>query len=364
MVAAAAVLSSFFTYRLLATNYSFMEAIMLSQREMTQAMVAELHTMRNERNSTDDTAPSWQPLSVRLVDEDGHPIEGTVRCTGTPFGKDNPIEQQVQTDATGVAKFGPLPAGPYSVTAAVKATSEEGGRTDILIGPGRRGDLTIRCPTKYGASVPVTGKIDVPDDISSDRLYFVVQLKRLGRTVDGAFWQFYGKPQTIWLLLNARGEVLGALPDELVDESAYRNSPMKRNFQFDNEISATLPLSLVRSIAPSRYEVSFAVYGAEPLTDKVTARPTLHLLAGGRNAERNINHESVEAFECTAQEGYVWENVRQGFARLEITSTNSTSLEAKVQESETPRDVGNSDSEREAAPTLPTATPPDNSDPD
>lgn len=323
VAAAAAIGAVALLAQLMANNREDQKQMLGAQREWMQAMLAEVRKPR-ESQGGDGRFSDWQPLRVKLVDEEGNPVEGGASCTGRPFGKDDAIEQQVQTDATGLADFGRLPAGPYTVTCYVKATSESGGRTDILLGPGRPSETTIRCPTKYDTSVPATFTITAPGDISPDRLYFVAQLRRLGRNVDGIFWQYVGEPKAVAVLLDAKGTVLGEFPIDFINGTGRRGGllragSMPRVFgEFISEIPSMIPLSRAQNIIPSLYDVAFAAYGAEVLPDNANNRPTLHVLTAAPRVERNIDRESVVVDESTSHGNAFWADVRQSFTRLEM----------------------------------------------
>ena len=121
---------------------------------------------RRESEKTTAQFGDWQPLRVKLVDDEEAPIQGRVACFGTPLDKTNPFTQEVHTDAGGIADFGRLPPGQYTLTAHVDNTNEWNGGIGHFLGPGRPGELIVRCPTRFDARVPAKFQITPPEDFA------------------------------------------------------------------------------------------------------------------------------------------------------------------------------------------------------
>jgi hypothetical protein len=334
VAAAAAIVAVVLLTRLIATNREDQQQMLAAQREWMQAMLAE---MRKPREKDAEQSGEWNSLLVKMVDENDRPVKGDVKCQGTPLGNQHLIAESLQTDTDGVADFGRFPPGFYQISACVKATNENTQRT-VLLGPGRPMEVTIRCPTNDGPPIPATFQITTPRDISNDRLYFVAQLVRLGRNVDGSFWQYVGKPQRIAVLLDAKGSVLGELPTDIVDGSAHRRpltggGMISRNVgQFINELPSTVPLSPAQNIIPSSYSVALAAYGTDVVPDEAKERKTLRLVAVAPTFEGTVLGDGVVAHDSWSNDESFWENVRQGFRRLQTSEFDSGARNAKVPE--------------------------------
>ena len=113
---AACVAAAIVMWQMVQTTRASQAALLESQREMVQAVLAEL---KSPRQAVPEEADTWFPLRVKLVDEAGDSVVGEVRCLGEK------IDQSVKTDDQGTADLGSLPAGEYKGAREAKTRRRE-----------------------------------------------------------------------------------------------------------------------------------------------------------------------------------------------------------------------------------------------
>ena len=306
VVAVAAVLSSFFTYRLLATNYSFMEPIMLSQREMTQAMVAELHTLRNERNVADSSA-AWQSLSVQLIDEADQPVMGKVICQKSGDGS---VRQDIATDENGVADFGQLPTGQYEISAQILSPGLYSGTQSILLGPGRATEYIISCPSKNPPQIAPQFEINPPDDLANEALFYVAQMSWVSRRVNNQLWHYVNAAPLRYWLLDAHGKTLGELPVKDIEVRQTLGGGTAITTQ--QKFTLVEPLRLDPTIPAGEYLINVMAYvPVQPQLAHNQALPELRLVSSDPLVRHASLSTTAEALRLGSDNSQFWYTVRQ-----------------------------------------------------
>ncbi len=265
VASAASLLCAVLMWQVIQNNREAQAALLASQRDMMQAMIDELKNSADRSTLPAAESESWQLLRVNLVDEAGNPVIGTVRLSGNTGGQAGGIQQRIATDQGGIADFGKLPLGPYSLQ--VESSGECVGPLSIVHGPGRSSDHSIVCPGVAVDMVPLQFSITPPEELKTCQLYYVVQISRVGREVGGEAWR-PRRPVRHSVLLDSQGTVLGKLPEgymniPVIGENHWEG-PFMTGIGLDAKLANLIPADVTLAELPGllrgRYEVAFAPF--------------------------------------------------------------------------------------------------------
>lgn len=148
----------------------------------------------------------WGDVSVKLVDKNGHPVNGLVQLQGpatpesslvpardprmpgsnpSPAGSRMVLRQAV--DEKGITMFRGVPYGELNLTAFVTSTNAQTTWVEYF----RPGVLMFekQCPTTSRQPANVRFKIDVPEDLRQVPFRYLIKMKReLGYEIEKEWW--------------------------------------------------------------------------------------------------------------------------------------------------------------------------------
>ena len=254
--AAAGIVCCLFMWQIVQNSRDTQTALIASQREMMQALLAEFKAPHAAGAAAE--SDNWWPLVVKLVDEEGKPVQGTVNYASTTSA--GPVSDYCDTGADGTVDFGRLPSGQYALTLAVGSDSRRmmAGQ-QILLGPGRKSEYTVVCPTDLASIVPLRFEFKPPEDLREKLLYYLARVSYLGRTIRGNRWQDIKPsgavevPSNALVVLDRSGTILGTADFGVAADLA---SPVINNQRFPLVIQAGNPLSPFHGVPVGKYSLT------------------------------------------------------------------------------------------------------------
>jgi hypothetical protein len=199
------------------------QQLLLAQQELNRTLLAELKSLQQASSTAAATTAGWAPVKVRLQSEAGEPIAGRVGIQGTAInaGNDNAITVYEMADEEGLADFGLLPFGNYTIDVVATAIGEE-HQQSLMLSPNTPPELTIICPAEPPPAVKVSFAIDVPPPLHADRLVFMAMLQRPSRrTSSGSWYPEDESDRSFTVLFDAEGTILGEMnkPTQVVSQN-------------------------------------------------------------------------------------------------------------------------------------------------
>jgi len=238
LAAAACIACCVFVWQSTRIGNELQAALLESQREANLAMIEQLKAVTASSKPTGD----WYPLRVRLVDEQGKPVQGKVTCSGAGSTTRLAFNETIQTSAAGLADFGLVPSNQYTVHITLTALSEF-AHFSTFIGPERPAELSITCPTSLPPRRPIRFEIKPPAALAEQPFYYVAEVIGLSRQIAGRNWSTNQEDKMIFLL-DASGQILGELSrTEVYDgttDSSYPSSSSPSGFAMRLPSSVTL----------------------------------------------------------------------------------------------------------------------------
>jgi hypothetical protein len=312
VASAACVMCAAFMWQLVQSNRESQQSLLAAQREMLAAAIAKLQQSAVAAGPSESEL--WQLLRVKVVDPEGQAVAATATCSGKSFGSGNDIHQREATDAQGIADFGRLPTGQYTISVHVDSSHEFSSGTSIILGPGRPSELTIKCPLELPDPVAVHFAISPPAKLETQPLYYVIWLSPRGRSFAGQSWHSDNEGQNSgdrYVLLDSAGKVLG----ELSTDEAIRRVSSGGGVALCNAeaIPADLMLRPCAGFVPRTYQImSLAAYvPADDAEVEHGSRPTLKL------TNWQVPSQSVNV-EAKASDSAVSEVIKIDFANADF----------------------------------------------
>lgn len=291
---AACIACAFFMWRIVESNREAQAALLASQREGMQAMVAEIRDSLNpglggggsvshealqallkEANRPPAPSDNWWPLVVKLVDQDGKPAQGTVTyaANSTSAGQ---VSDKRRTNEDGVVDFGQLPSGQYNVRVTLETDLNRGEH--VLLGPNRPREYTFVCPSDPVAKGPLRIELSPPENMRDERLYYVASVAFRERSVRGETWHRLpsGSEQPRLVLLDNQGKLLG----EIVRPVTYGGSGnMVLSDGFPMSVSYNTSLVPISERFVGLYSATLHPYYAQAQMAPPGGTPLLKVLA-------------------------------------------------------------------------------------
>jgi serine/threonine protein kinase len=269
----------------------------------------------------------WQPLRVRLVDEDGQPVPGSVRVAGTTF-QGGKIDVREQTAENGWADLGQVPAGQLTLEVSVKELSERTSEK-IVTGPGRPRDYTIVCPTeKSKRPVPIRFDIQPPNDLADLDLYYIANLRFVGLEFAGRKWT-RGWDQDVTLLIRPDSTIVGTIDKDAAmtadRRGRYTSYSYSETLQPDVLETAIETIPLYEDLSQGIL-VDFVAYTpTSPATDdgKLPVLKRISVARPLRVREFNFSHEAgikILISQLDEKEREFWSEIRSRMAPNEQTA--------------------------------------------
>ncbi|MES1213838.1 MAG: carboxypeptidase-like regulatory domain-containing protein, partial [Singulisphaera sp.] len=329
VAAAAAIAAVVLLGQMVSTSRATQEQLLADQREWMQAVLTELRTPRESANGA-DPSDQWQLLRVKLVDDAGQPVTGDVYCNQQG---ESGVNQQIPTDADGVADFGHLPTGPYTIMARATKTGELGGSLRILLGPARPTEYSIACPSSEPELVGPRFAIDVPDDLAAEPLYFVAQMSRYGRKVKGQVWTPHDASQIRYLLLDARGELLGELPVDIIEEQGSSGSATWRTMR--TQFTPGENLETLPRLPEGEYQINVGAYISRNSKDEGASNPLT--MISTEFLRKNASIDSAEgAIKLGLESPQFWQGARKQLSQSKVSQAPFTATPSSANASTAP----------------------------
>ena len=193
------------------THFQTMQATLADlQRQIAETNVAAIKPVGVESAKS----IAEQPFSVKLVDEAGKPVQGSVSHTSEVITPDS-----IHTADDGVADFGLLPAGvQYLISVHLDGSGAHTAFT-VLLTPNRAGEMKVVCPGEMPA-VPLRFAIDPPESFAFETLYYLAQAHRKSLSFGGRDWSMPTSDAAQVFLLDSKGNILGeASPVDVGEDS-------------------------------------------------------------------------------------------------------------------------------------------------
>ena len=136
----------------------------------------------------------WNPVKITITEDtpDGPPVAG---CSITLYLRDPPQKQiSRRSDASGIADFGLVNPGEYSITISRRLDRRAfTGTGQLVVDPGSQISQRILLPKKALAPVPLQVRCEWPADLGSDGLILDVAFRFVGIQKNGISWNLnYG----------------------------------------------------------------------------------------------------------------------------------------------------------------------------
>jgi hypothetical protein len=147
----------------------------------------------------------WNPVRITITEDtpDGPPVAG---CSITLYLRDPPQRQISRTsDASGIADFGLVNPGEYSITVSRRLDRRTlSGAGQLIVDPGSRINQRILLPKKALAPVPLQVRCEWPADLGKEGLILDASFRFVGIQNNGVVWGFnygMGTPTTHSVIL-------------------------------------------------------------------------------------------------------------------------------------------------------------------
>jgi hypothetical protein len=298
--------------------------LLVQTQQNHQTLLDQLSSMNQAREDAnsglmaalDRKGPDWQPLSVRLIDEEGEPVDDGVSLRGATVSGGE-ISEYVETDDRGVADFGLLPPGEYEAHYFIEDFNV-GSSTEFLLGPGHPNEFEVICPSQPPAAFTLAFDIQPPEPLADIPLYYLAPLDYESRMFDGRSWRVGGGRQPV-LVLNAAGDILGqAAYDDL---TTRERDGITTSVSFVRELPADFELQPAEDLRAYTFDVELWAYVADPTAgSQGDERPHLNRLLGA--ALRNLPDQKpapggLHTVQVTADNAEFWDEVVDDLSRID-----------------------------------------------
>lgn len=293
-------------------------------REQHQTLVDQLSSMNQAQQDAsselmaalDKKGPDWQPLRVRLVDEEGQPVDDGVTLRGTTVSGGE-ISEYVETDDRGVADFGLLPPGEYEAHYFVEEFNV-GSSTEFLLGPNRPNEFEVTCPSEPPRVFTLAFDIQPPESLADIPLYYLAPLDYESRMFDGQRWRIGGERQPV-LVLDTSGNILGQTAYD--DVTTRDRDGITIRTSYVRELPADFELQRSEDLRAYEFDVELWPYVEDPAAERQgDERPDLKRLTGA--ALRDLPDQEPTAGELhlvrvTAENAEFWDDVIEDLSRID-----------------------------------------------
>ncbi|MBX3437643.1 MAG: hypothetical protein KF861_09145 [Planctomycetaceae bacterium] len=300
------------------------QATLAQQSEQLSATI--LQTLESLRNSpSPGPAPAavggWSPLTVKLESEEGKPVEGEVRITGTQFGGDKTdINLHRHTGSEGTVDFGMVPYGNYRMTITAIAAGETHTK-EFMVAPGRPSEHVIVCPTSPPPEIALRFRIEPPQKLNADELLYLVDLSSRPRELTSGQWTSQNT-RRLRLLLDASGRIIHQVSAADVSTiGVVGRDPFEPNIlRRQSDAIGAAAMGLTHKAVPQLHQYTYDIQGIaictparniQPLPDApaadeyvVAPRRLFEPLRPASDFEPRPGGENVWAIEFPQ---YVWE---------------------------------------------------------
>lgn len=313
VAATACVMGCVLVWRLLGHTQQNHQTLLDQLSSMNQA--------REDANSElmaalDRKGPDWQPLCVRLIDDQGRPVDDGVSLRGTTVSGGE-ISEYVETDEQGLADFGLLPPGEYEAHYFVEDFNV-GSSTEFLLGPGRPNEFEVTCPSEPPAVFTLAFDIQPPEPLADIPLYYLAPLDYESRMFDGRSWRIGGARQPV-LVLDAAGNILGQAAYD--DVTTRDRDGITITTTYIRELPGDLELQPVEELRAYEFDVELWAYVRDPAAgSQGDERPDLKRLLGA--ALRNLPKQrpaagEVHTVQVSADNTQFWDDVVDDLSRID-----------------------------------------------
>ncbi len=163
-------------------------ALAQQSEQMSASILQALESLRTPPVQ-ESAVDGWSPLTVKLVSEEGDPVQGTVKVTGLNFtGNQMPINVARSAGPSGIAECGMLPYGNYTMTVTATA-AEERHTQNFMVAPGQPNKRTIVCPTSPPPEVEIRFALNPPENLKSADLRYIASLTPRPRQIGSGEWR-------------------------------------------------------------------------------------------------------------------------------------------------------------------------------
>ncbi len=161
VAALACVAVTFFMWQALQVSREQQAALLAQQQAFSAKLLGELQARQAAPAVTG--VDGWGPLKIRLVSAEGKPVAGKVDLEGTAInaGNDNKVSVDKSAGDDGIADFGLIPYGNYTMTVTIPAAMESHTET-FMLSPGQPSERKFICPDQPRPPVALKFKFNPP----------------------------------------------------------------------------------------------------------------------------------------------------------------------------------------------------------
>jgi hypothetical protein len=245
---------------------------LVAQSEANEKMVDQLAAVASRVSGGATTTPSWLPLRIKLVSEDGKPVTGSVSFLTQAAGAPG-WHQRIETDSRGIADFESVPVGVYKLQATVNPLHES-TEFEHLVGPGRSSDIQLVCPVAPPAPRKLRFELAPPNGVEASRAYFLCLVYARARQFAGRTWSTDNREAIAVLVgpnLQPLGELIRPQYSRAIEDGVAFSEIIQPNLKLAPLSSPQLGYAEYASVFP--YEAAPDETPADATTPKLKAHP-------------------------------------------------------------------------------------------